>query len=97
MFHDGGRGITGLENVLEVQSSDCSSPWKRFKIDFGLRYGAKSALRAHDYARKVEGVGFDKFVEVVAADAAHDFGVSGLNLRSVGLCEPRCLPVNMAQ
>ena len=97
MFHDGGRGVTGLENVLEVQSSDCSSPWKRFKIDLGLRYGAKSTLRAHDYARKVKGVGIDKFVEVVTADTAHDLRIPGLYLRTISLCEPRCLPVNMAQ
>ena len=46
---------------------------------------------------EVEGVWVKKFVEVVAADPAHDFGVAGVDLCTVGLGDAGRLTVDMAE
>ena len=73
-----GRGVAGLEDVLEVEGGDAGGVGQGFELDLGLRDGAEGALGSDDDSGKVEGVRVQEFVEVVAADPAHDLGVAGL-------------------
>ena len=97
MFNDCGRGVTGLEDVLEMEGGDAGGIGQGFELDLGLGDGAEGALGADDDAGKVKRVWVQEFVEVVAADAAHDLGVAGFDLCAVGLGEARRLPVDMAE
>ena len=86
-----------MEDVLEVEGSDAGGVGQGFELDLGLGDGAEGAFGADDDAGKVEGVWVQEFVEVVAADAAHDLGVAGFNLCAVGLGEARRLTVDVAE
>ena len=86
-----------MEDVLEVEGGDAGGGGQGFELDLGLSDGAEGAFGADDDAGKVKRVRVQEFVEVVAADAAHDLGVAGFDLCSVGLGEARRLPVDVAE
>ena len=89
--------VAGLEDVLEMEGGNAGGVGQGFELDLGLGDGAEGALGAYDDTGEVEGVRVKEFVEVVAADAAHDLGVAGFDLGAVGLGEAGGLTIGVTE
>ena len=95
MLEDGDGGLAGANEVLEVDDGEAAHDWAGDEVDLGLGDGAEGALGADDHAGHVEGLslfvvrgggpGVHEVFEVVAADAADNLGVAGLDFVAVGL------------
>ena len=86
-----------MEDVLEVEGGDAGGVGQGFELDLGLGDGAEGAFGADDNAGKIKRVWVKEFVEVVAADAAHDLWVAGFDLGTVGLGEAGGLTIGVTK
>ncbi len=91
---NGGRGLERLQQIGELNRQDGFRFRQRDEVDPRFDDDAQRALRPHHQLRHVEWLaGPDEGVEIVAADAAQNLGVSPLDFSRRRGRDPPDLPV----
>ena len=88
-------GLAGLDDAGEVDHGKAGHGRPGHQVDLGLGNHAESALRTDHHLGQVEGGIGKKFVQVIPADPAHDFGVPGLDFSRVVLGNTTQPPVDV--
>ena len=84
MFEDHRGGGKRFQQLLEADHHHCLELRQRHQVDLRFEDHAQRALRAHHDPGQIHGlVLIDKFIQIVAGDAAQNFGIAAVDLSGV--------------